>query len=111
MRELLRQPEYDDADRILDTLEAMDESRLRTAIPSEAVEGEGGVAIVIGDENHDGPYQDMSFVLARYGAEGMPSGVLGVLGPTRMPYADAVAHVRYVSDVLTELMRKLHGEG
>lgn len=111
VRELLRQPEFDDADRILDTLEAVEESRLRMAIPSEAVEGEGGVAIVIGDENHDGPYQDMSFVLARYGAAGMPSGVLGVLGPTRMPYADAVAHVRYVSDVLTELMRKFYGEG
>ncbi len=34
--------------------------------------------------------------------------MLGVLGPTRMAYGDAVANVRYVSDVLTELMRRLH---
>jgi heat-inducible transcriptional repressor len=109
VRELLRQPEFGDADRMLDTLEAVEESRLRSAIPSAAVD-DAGVAIVIGDENHVGPYQDMSFVLARYGSEGTPSGVLGVLGPTRMPYADAVAHVRYVSDVLTELMRKFYSE-
>ena len=27
-----------------------------------------------------------------------------------MAYSDSVAHVRYVRDVLTELMRKLYGE-
>jgi heat-inducible transcriptional repressor len=107
VRELLKQPEFGEADRMLDTLEAVDERRLRDAIPS--VE-EGGVAVVIGDENRDGPYQDMSFVLARYGREGGAGGVVGVLGPTRMAYGESVAHVRYVRDVLTELMRKLYGE-
>ncbi len=109
VRELLRQPEFDDSDRILDTLEAVDERKLRAAIPSDAVET-GGVAIVIGDENRDGPYQDMSFVLARYGSAGTAGGVVGVLGPTRLAYGDTVAHVRYVSDVLTELIRKYYVE-
>ncbi len=107
VREMLRQPEFGHSDRMLDTLEAVDERRLRDAIPSGAM-GEGDVAIVIGDENRAGPYQDMSFVLARYGLPGGASGMLGVLGPTRMAYGDAVANVRYVSDVLTELMRRLH---
>lgn len=107
VREMLRQPEFGHSDRMLDTLEAVDERRLREAIPSGAM-GEGDVAIVIGDENRAGPYQDMSFVLARYGLPGGASGMLGVLGPTRMAYGDAVANVRYVSDVLTELMRRLH---
>ena len=109
VRELLRQPEFDGSDRILDTLEAVDDRRLRTAIPTGAV-GEDNVAVVIGDENRAGPYQDMSFVLARYGLPNGASGVLGVLGPTRLAYGDAVAHVRYVSDVLTELVRKFYGE-
>ena len=109
VREMLRQPEFGHSDRMLDTLEAVDERRLRDAIPSDAV-AEGGVAIVIGDENRVGPYQDMSFVLARYGPQSGAGGVLGVLGPTRMAYADAVAHVRYVSDVLTELMRKFYSD-
>ena len=111
VRDLLKQPEFGEADRMLDTLEAVDERRLREAIPS--VE-EGGVAIVIGDENREGPYQDMSFVLARYGRPsregGSAGGVVGVLGPTRMAYGESVAHVRYVSEVLSELMRKLYGE-
>ncbi|HEX6032052.1 MAG TPA: hypothetical protein VFY90_11530, partial [Tepidiformaceae bacterium] len=94
-----------EADRMLDTLEAVDERRLRAAIPSV----DEGVAVVIGDENRAGPYQDMSFVLARYGRAGGVGGVVGVLGPTRMAYGDAVAHVQYVSDVLTELMAKFYG--
>jgi heat-inducible transcriptional repressor len=110
VRDLLRQPEFEHADRMLDTLEAVDEHRLRTAIPSGAVDATGDVAIVIGDENADGPYRDMSFVLTRYGAAGGPSGMLGILGPTRLPYGDAVSHVRYVRDVLTELLRQYYGE-
>ncbi len=110
VREMLRQPEFGQSDRMLDTLEAVDERRLRGAIPTGAM-GDGDVAVVIGDENRAGPYQDMSFVLTRYGPPGGAGGVLGVLGPTRMAYGDAVANVRYVSDVLTELMRQFYGDG
>ena len=110
VRELLRQPEYEGSDRMLDTLEAVDGRRLRDAVPAGAAVASGDVAIVIGDENSPGAYQDMSFVLTRYGLPGGASGVLGVLGPTRMQYGDAVSHVRYVRDVLTELMKTYYGE-
>ena len=109
VRDLLRQPEYEDSDRMLDTLAAVDGKRLRDAVPARAVDG-SDVSIIIGDENRAGPYQDMSFVLTRYGLPGGASGVLGVLGPTRMQYGDAVSHVRYVRDVLTELMRTYYGD-
>ena len=109
VRDLLRQPEFEGSDRILDTLEAVGERQLRGAIPETAIDADG-VAIVIGDENREGAYQDMSFVLSRYGLPGGASGLLGVLGPTRLDYGDAVAHVRYVSDVLTELMRQYYGQ-
>ena len=110
VRAMLRQPEFGQSDRMLDMLEAVDERRLRGAIPTGAM-AEGDVAVVIGDENREGPYQDMSFVLARYGPLGGAGGVLGVLGPTRMAYGETVANVRYVSDVLTELIRQFYGEG
>jgi heat-inducible transcriptional repressor len=108
VRALLRQPEFERADRLLDALDAVDERRLRDAIPAEAV-ANANVAIVIGDENREGPYQEMSFVLARYGPPRGAAGIVGLLGPTRMNYPDAVAHVRYVSDVLTELIREFYG--
>ena len=110
VRELLRQPEYEgDSDRLLDTLEAVEGSRLQRAIPTRALGG-SEVAIVIGDENPAEPYRDMSFVLSRYGPQGGAGGLIGLIGPTRLDYPDAVAHVRYVSDVLTELMRRFYGD-
>lgn len=109
VRDMLRQPEFGQSDRMLDTLDAVEERKLRQAIPTAAL-AQPGVAVVIGDENREGPYQDMSFVLARYGPEGGAGGIVSVLGPTRMQYGDAVAHVRYVSDVLTELIREFYGE-
>lgn len=109
VREMLRQPEFEDSDRMLDMLEAVEERQLRDAILATEL-SPGAIAVVIGDENREGPYQDMSFVLARYGAPAGASGVLGILGPTRMDYGDAVSHVRYVGDVLTELMREFYGE-
>jgi len=36
------------------------------------------------------------------------TGLLGVLGPTRMPYGRAISAVRYVSEVLSELVRTLY---
>jgi heat-inducible transcriptional repressor len=109
VRQMLRQPEFETSDRMLDILEAVEERHLAEAIPAPELPP-GAVAIVIGDENREGPYQDMSFVLARYGAPDGASGVVGILGPTRMDYADAVSHVRYVGDVLTELLREFYGE-
>ena len=37
------------------------------------------------------------------------SGVLGVVGPTRMHYGRAVSTVRYVSTILTDLLERLYG--
>jgi heat-inducible transcriptional repressor len=94
---------------MLDTIEAVDAKHLQTAIPNEEI-GTSDVMVVIGDENEEGPYRNMSFVLTRYGPSGGTGGTIGVLGPTRMDYSDTVAHVRYVSEVLTELMRGFYGE-
>jgi heat-inducible transcriptional repressor len=106
---MLRQPEFLGADSMLDALEAVEERRLRSAIPAGDLPT-GSVAVVIGDENKEGPYTNMSFVLGRYGSASGAGGIVGVLGPTRMGYSDAVSHVRYVSGVLTELLREFYGD-
>ncbi|GAB4336423.1 MAG: heat-inducible transcriptional repressor HrcA [Dehalococcoidia bacterium] len=108
IRELLRQPEFEDSDRMLDTLTAIEAKQLQRALPADALH-QADVVVVIGDENREGPYQDLSFVLARYGPPGGAGGMVGILGPTRLPYGDAVAHVRYVGEVLTELIQNFYG--
>jgi heat-inducible transcriptional repressor len=62
------------------------------------------VQIVIGGETTVEGLRDYSFVLARYGHASDSSGFLGVVGPTRMEYPRAVALVRYMTDLMTDLV-------
>jgi heat-inducible transcriptional repressor len=43
-------------------------------------------------------------VIARYGAPGLATGTLGVLGPMRMSYARTIPTVRYVAGLLSNLV-------
>jgi heat-inducible transcriptional repressor len=72
--------------------------RLLSQLPDE-----GDVQIVIGGETASRELHDYSFVLGRYGERDERSGYLGVVGPTRMPYTRAVAIVRYMTELMTEL--------
>jgi heat-inducible transcriptional repressor len=53
--------------------------------------------------------EDISLVLSGYGIDDEASGVLGVLGPTRMPYGRSISAVRYVAKLLTGLVEELYG--
>ena len=49
-----------------------------------------------------------SLVVTRYGIPSVASGVIGMLGPTRMEYERAVAAVRFLSSVMGDLVSELH---
>jgi len=65
--------------------------------------------VIIGGENQWDEMRDVSLVLAQYGQKGKVSGMLGVIGPTRMQYGRAIAVVRYMSQVMNELLAELYG--
>jgi heat-inducible transcriptional repressor len=65
---------------------------------------EQGVQVVIGGEQPLSTLHDYSMVVGRYGGDTEGSGVLGVLGPTRMEYGRAISLVRYMSDLMTDLL-------
>jgi heat-inducible transcriptional repressor len=69
----------------------------------------GSVQIVIGSEGQRNELSDFSLVLSRYGINGYATGALGVLGPQRMHYARAVSVVRFVSQLLSNLVFDLYG--
>jgi len=63
------------------------------------------VHVVIGGDTEPDALQDYSFVLGRYGDGEESSGYLGIVGPTRMEYPRAVALVRYMSNLMTDLVQ------
>jgi heat-inducible transcriptional repressor len=61
-----------------------------------------GVTVRIGAENQLQDLRECSVVLARFDVEGRAGGTVGVLGPTRMNYPQAMAAVAAVSRRLGE---------
>src|SRR5947208_5497804 len=72
-------------------------SLLREVIDTE---GEQGISVSIGTELGVQPLAECSIVVAPYVIEGEPLGTVGVLGPTRMNYPQAMAAVAVVSERL-----------
>ena len=66
------------------------------------------VQVLIGGETGRREMEDVSLILAAYGRPGRAMGVVGVLGPTRMAYAQAIGTVRYVSGLMNELVEQLY---
>lgn len=65
---------------------------------------EAGVQVVIGGEAPLVQLEDYSMVVGRYGGEAEGGGVVGVLGPTRMEYGHAISLVRYMTELMTDLV-------
>ena len=63
-----------------------------------------GVEVIIGDEPPTGGVPHVTLVLSRFGGDDPQGGVLGVIGPTRMPYERAVPVVEFVADLMTQLL-------
>ncbi|MEJ2539676.1 MAG: heat-inducible transcriptional repressor HrcA [Gemmatimonadota bacterium] len=63
----------------------------------------GGLQITIGSENLSAALSDFTLITAEYRAEGM-KGVVGVMGPTRMPYEKVIAIVDYTSRLVTQIL-------
>jgi heat-inducible transcriptional repressor len=64
----------------------------------------GGVQVLIGGEGTWEELRECSIVLGCYGVPGLATGTLGVLGPIRMSYGHTISTVRFVADLLSDLV-------
>jgi heat-inducible transcriptional repressor len=100
-------PEFDRSEKIRQIFAAL-ENRAYLGSLVEAVARAGSIQIFIGHENSPLEMQDVSLILAPYGRIGRAVGVVGVLGPTRMSYSQAIASVEFVSGLMNELVEHLY---
>lgn len=66
------------------------------------------VQVFIGDENPADELRRFGVVVSTYGIDGEVTGVLGVLGPTRMAYGRSISSVRYMARLMSDLMANLY---
>lgn len=86
--------------RLLEERPMLDDLFSRTLLTEDI----GGVQVLIGGEGTWQELRDCSVILTRYGIQDQLSGMLGILGPMRMPYGHAISAVRFVADLLSDLV-------
>jgi heat-inducible transcriptional repressor len=100
-------PEFAQSEKLRRVFAAL-EDRAYLAQLIGTVAGSGRICIFIGSENPAEDMADVSLVLAPYGQPNRAMGVVGVLGPTRMAYPQAIGTVRFVSGLMNELIDHLY---
>lgn len=98
---LAEQPEFASKARMRDLLR-LTEGRglLKQALESRR---QRGLSITIGGENPDTRLSDFTLVTSSYEAGGL-KGVIGVMGPTRMPYDKIIGLVEHTSRLVEGLL-------
>ncbi|GCE04092.1 heat-inducible transcriptional repressor HrcA [Dictyobacter aurantiacus] len=105
IRKMIEELEHKRLQKVMDDLE---QKRILPVLASHLPSSDG-VQVIIGGENQWDEMKDVSLVLARYGQQGKVGGLLGIIGPTRMQYGRAIAVVRYMSQVMNELLADAYG--
>jgi heat-inducible transcriptional repressor len=86
---------FDAVDTIRQVLAILEEQVVIVTLLRDVLNS--GLSVAIGTEHGVQPLADCSVVVAPYEVEGEPAGTVGVLGPTRMRYDQALSAVTVVS--------------
>jgi heat-inducible transcriptional repressor len=102
---LAAQPEFGGAESLRRLLTLTEEpARLADALRRKHRGDEKpGVSITIGGEHGDPRFDQFTVVTAEYHV-GALAGVIGVIGPTRMPYDKVISLVQHTSRLLSDLL-------
>jgi heat-inducible transcriptional repressor len=106
MTNVLSEPEFSESDEARQALHILEErSLLENLLVSTVMNTDvGGIHVLIGGEGGWDELRQCSVVLARYGNPKSLTGSIGVLGPIRMPYDRTISTVRFVANVLSDLV-------
>ncbi|MGI9141411.1 MAG: heat-inducible transcriptional repressor HrcA [Gemmatimonadaceae bacterium] len=99
---LAEQPEFASGDGMR-RLVTLTETRQQLGKLLRTRSGVPGISITIGSEHDDPSLESFTVVTAEYTA-GALSGVIGVIGPTRMSYEKVISLVSHTSRLVTDLL-------
>ena len=100
-KEILKLPEYRDADKAHQLMSFLTDSKENLPVPDE-----GPMKILIGPENVSDALKNTSVVVASYDIGDDMRGLIGVVGPTRMDYATVAARLSGFAEGMTRLFGK-----
>ncbi|MBW4516460.1 MAG: heat-inducible transcriptional repressor HrcA [Timaviella obliquedivisa GSE-PSE-MK23-08B] len=103
---LRRQPEFAELQQVQTIMQLLEseQDQILSLIFETAEPGGKRVTVRIGAENPLEPFRTCTLVSATYQRGSVPVGSVGMLGPTRMMYENAIALVEATADYLSETL-------
>ena len=95
---------FDAVDTVRRVLELLEHQLIVVSLLHDVIDR--GLSVAIGSETGLEPLAECSVVVAPYEVDGEPVGTIGILGPTRMNYPQALAAVATVSQRLGRRLRE-----
>jgi heat-inducible transcriptional repressor len=99
---LADQPEFQNGSRLRNLIELTERTDLLRSVVGSRI-GDEGLKITIGAEHADAALADFTVVTSEYRV-GNLRGVIGVIGPTRMPYDRVISMVESTSSLVSEFL-------
>jgi heat-inducible transcriptional repressor len=106
---MMNQPEFNAGGKQIAGLVGLIEQRQLIDIMLPEEFDKNDVHVVIGKENREQVIQDCSVVICRYGLADEAIGTIGIVGPTRMPYARTISTIGYMASMMSRLVAELYG--
>ncbi|HEY3174357.1 MAG TPA: heat-inducible transcriptional repressor HrcA [Candidatus Polarisedimenticolia bacterium] len=108
---LLSEPEFSSIERLKALFRTFEEKHELLRVLNNCLEEqpEGVVRVVIGSENPSPEMSDCALIASSYGVPGQTLGALGIIGPTRMEYARAIALVDSVARLFSTALTRYQG--
>jgi len=102
---ILNQPEFKDISKVKNILELLENEDVVSSMLKD--EGQGGIQVKIGTENKHDSIKECSIITATYKLDGKTFGTIGLLGPTRMQYAQAMSILEFLTENLSISLKRL----
>jgi len=108
---MLDHPEFWDIETTRDLLRTFEQKERLTDLMTTLAEGEG-LRVTIGEENPYAEMRECTLITSTYLYRDQVVGILGVVGPRRLPYPDVISIVnetaRHVTEALSRVRQDLY---
>lgn len=108
--QILEAPDFAGGEHVRKIVRVFEQRTLLEQVLGEYPDNATGIQVMIAGEGRYAELQDISLVIGRYGVSDRATGVVGVIGPLRMPYGRTISAVRFVSGLMSEMVEDIYAD-
>jgi heat-inducible transcriptional repressor len=108
LQHIVRQPEFLESEKMQRILALLRGGALLTMLLPQINQDRNEVQVLIGNEINADLLQPYGIVIGSYGLDANVTGLIGIIGPRRMYYERSISTVRYMADLMSDMMQELY---